>query len=425
MRALRALVVVQLAALLAVAVATVALFPVWALVDEAAHFDYVQWIAEDRRLPVLDEDPVHAEVLAIDEGTYPGPARSSAAERDLFGRSYEGFQPPLAHLVATPVYAAAGADHERKLRALRALGVALLGVAVLLTWLLARRVVPDASLAAFSLALTFFLWPGVVVRAATFSNAALELAVGAALSLALWRALAERSERWLVAAGALFGLALLTKLTLLAFAPALAVACVAFLREGRVRAVAVSAALPAAMVAPWLVFNLQHYGALTGSEEVQRLMEPTLNPEGRDYGAGDLPAKHVALLNGVLPDEWWVEFLSSTKRRLRDVLVGLVIAVPIMASLRILAPDRGRALTVLLLPLASGILLMSLSLLLDNWDAFYPRYLYGTLPGFAVFAALALRRALGERTLLWSAAGLTALLLALWAHLASVTPASV
>jgi 4-amino-4-deoxy-L-arabinose transferase-like glycosyltransferase len=421
---LRALVAVQLAALLALGVVTVARFPVWALVDEGAHYDYVQWISEDGRLPVLDEDRVHPEVLAIDEGVYPGPPRLDADERGLFGRSYEGFQPPLAHLLATPVYALAG-DHERKLRALRALGVVLLGVAVALTWLLARRVVPDAPLAAFSLALTFFLWPGVVVRAATFSNAALELAVGAALSLALWRALAERSERWLVAAGALTGAALLTKLTMAAFVPALAVVCVAFLRDGRRRAVLAAAALPAAMVAPWIAFNLHHYGALTGSDEVQALMEPILNPNRVDYGVGDLPGKHVALLNGVLPDEWWVEFLSTAKRRLRDVLVALVIAAPIVAALRIPAAERRRALAVLLLPLVAGIALMSVSLLAENWDAFYPRYLYGALPGFALFAALALRRALGERVLLWSSAGLTALLLLLWAHLSTVTPATV
>jgi 4-amino-4-deoxy-L-arabinose transferase-like glycosyltransferase len=422
--ALRALVAVQLATLLVVAVATVARFPVWALVDEAAHFDYVQWIAEDGRLPVLDEDPVHPEVLAIDEGVYPGPPRVPPEERGLFGRSYEGFQPPLAHLVATPVYAAAG-DHERKLRALRALGVVLLGLAVWLTFRLARRVVPEAPLAAFSLALTFFLWPGVVVRAGTFSNAALEIALGAALSLALWRALTERSERWLVAAGALTGAALLTKLTMLAFVPALTVVAFAFLREGRRLAVAAAGALPAAILAPWVIFNFAEYGAPTGSGEVQALMEPTLNPERVDYGPGDLPGKHVALLNGVLPDEWWVEFLSTAKRRLRDVLVGLVMAVPLLAAVRIPSVERRRALAVLVLPLAAGIVLMSVSLLVENWDAFYPRYLYGALPGFAVFGGLALIRAAGQRAALWSSAALTVLLLALWAHLSTVTPATV
>ena len=418
------LVAVQLGALLLAAVATVARFPVWALVDEAAHYDYVQSIAEDGRLPVLDEDRVHAEVLAIDEGVYPGPPSAPASERGLFGRSYEGFQPPLAYVLATPVYAVPS-DHEVKLRALRGLGVVLLGAAALLTWLLARRVVPDAPLAAFSVALTFLLWPGVVVRAVTFSNAGLELVVGAALSLALWRALAERSERWLVASGVLAGVALVTKLTLLAFLPALALVCIAFLRMGRVRAVAAAAGLPALMVAPWVGLNLHNYGEPTGSGAVQGLMDPVLNPSGRDYGPGDLPARHVALLNGVLPDEWWVEFLSTAKRRLRDGFAVLVLALPLLAAVRIPTAERRPALAVLLLPLVAGVLLMSVSLLVENYDAFYGRYLYGTLPGFGVLAALALRRAFGERALMWAAGGVTVALLALWAHLSTVTPATV
>ena len=381
MRALRALVAVQLAALLVAAVATATSFPVWALVDEAAHYDYVQSIAEDGRLPVLDEDRVHDEVLAIDEDVYPAAPRVPASERGLFGRSYEGFQPPLAYLLATPVYAVPS-DHEPKLRALRGLGVVLLGVAVLLTWRLARRVVPDAPLAAFSAALTFLLWPGVVVRAVTFSNAGLELVVGVALSLALWRALTERSDRWLIASGALAGVALLTKLTLLAFLPALAVVCVAFLRAGRARAAAGgAAALPALLVAPWVALNLHNYGAPTGSGTIQSIMDPVLNPDGRDYGAGDLPAKHVSLLNAVLPDEWWVEFLSTAKRRLRDVFAVLVIAVPVLAMVRVPSAERRPALVVLLLPLVAGVLLMSVSLLAENYDAFYGRYLYGVLPG--------------------------------------------
>jgi hypothetical protein len=65
------------------------------------------------------------------------------------------------------------------------------------------------------------------------------------------------------------------------------------------------------------------------------------------------------------------------------------------------------------------------SLLVENWDAFYARYLYSALPGFAVFAALAVGTALGARALFWSSAALTALLLVLWAHLSTVTPATV
>jgi hypothetical protein len=103
----------------------------------------------------------------------------------------------------------------------------------------------------------------------------------------------------------------------------------------------------------------------------------------------------------------------------------VVLALPVLAAVRIPPAERRPALVVLLLPLVAGVLLMSVSLLVENYDAFYGRYLYGALPGFGVLAALALRRAFGERALLWSAGGATALLLVLWAHLATVTPATV
>ena len=92
----------QLAALLVLGVVTVARFPVWALVDEAAHYEYVQWFAEDGRLPMLDEDHVHPEVLAIDDGTYPAPAKVAAAERGLFGRSYGGVTDVAARRCVMP-----------------------------------------------------------------------------------------------------------------------------------------------------------------------------------------------------------------------------------------------------------------------------------------------------------------------------------
>jgi hypothetical protein len=124
----------------------------------------------------------------------------------------------------------------------------------------------------------------------------------------------------------------------------------------------------------------------------------------------------VALLNSVLPDEWWVELLSTVKRRLRDAFALLVLAIPVLASVRIPRAERRPALLVLFLPLVVGVALLSVSLLVENYDAFYGRYLSGALPGLGVFAALALRRVFGERALTWSAASVTVLLLALWAH---------
>jgi Dolichyl-phosphate-mannose-protein mannosyltransferase len=419
--AARALVGFQVAAILLLGAVTVVRLPAWALVDEAPHYDYVQTVAEDGRLPVLGRDLLHEEVLAIDDLTYPGPPRRSARERGLAGRSYEAFQPPLYYLLATPVFWLVP-DHEAKLHALRGLGVALLLGAVWLAWMLTRRLVPGDPLPAFAVVLTVFLWPGLIVRAATVSNAALELLLGTALSLALWRALSERSQGWLVGAGALMGAALLTKLTMLAFVPSLGVVCIAFLRERRWQPVVATAALPVIALAPWLLSNLERYDSLTAAARAQRLLEPAVNPDGRNFGLSDLPGKHLNLLSGVLPEEWWLEFTSTARRWLRNVLVGALLALSLLAALRAPAIEQRRGLAILLLPLATGIASMSVSLLADNWDVFLPRYLYPALPGFAAFAALGLATWTGRRNQLATAGVISVLLLALWLHLGTVTP---
>ena len=417
----RALVGLQIAAIVVLGVATVVRLPVWGLVDEAPHYDYVQTLAEDARLPRLDRDLLHDEVLALDDRTYPGPPAREATERGLAGRSYEAFQPPLYYLLATPVFAVAG-DHEAKLFALRGLGLALLLGAVAVAWLLTRRLVPEDPVPAFGIVLTVFLWPGVVVRAVTVSNAALEMLLGTALSLALWRALSERSERWLMGAGAITGAALLTKLTTIAFLPSLALVCAAFLLERRWRPVAFALAIPALAIAPWLASNLERYGSLTANDRAQRLLEPAVNPTGRDFGIDDLPGKHLNLLNGVLPEEWWLEFLSSTKRWIRNVLVGGLVAIALVLVAWVPPVQRRYGLAVLLLPLVAGVLLMTVSLLADNWDVFLPRYLYPALPGAAALAALGLVTRASRLTQLVVAGVTSALLLVLWLHLSTVTP---
>lgn len=419
--AARALVGLQIAAIAVLGTVTVARLPAWGLVDEAPHYDYVQTIAEDGRLPRIDRDLLHDEVLAIDDGTYPGRPERAARERGLPGRSYEAFQPPLYYLLATPAFALAG-DHENKLLVLRGLGVVLLLGAVAIAWMLTRRLVPADPLPAFAVVLTVFLWPGVVVRAVTVSNAALELVLGSLLSLALWRALAERSGGWLVGAGAIAGAALLTKLTTVAFLPSLALVCASFALERRWRAVTGALAIPLLMLAPWLATNVERYGSLTASAAAQRLLEPAVNPEGRNFGLRDLPAKHLNLLNGVLPEEWWLEFLDSSKRWLRNIVVGGLVAGSLVLTTWVPRAQLGRGLAVLMAPLIVGIALMSVSLLGDNWDVFLPRYLYPALPGAAALVALGLATRSSRRAQLLVASAITGLLLAVWLYLSTVTP---
>ena len=406
--ALRGLIAVQLVALVALSAVTVWRFPVWALVDERAHYDYVQTVAEERRLPDLCCDLISPEAEAIDEGVFPAPPREDPADRGLAGRSYEAFQPPLYYLVAAAPFAAGG-DHMAKVRVLRLLGVGCLLVAASLLWRLAR-----GSPAVFAVALTFLLWPGVVVRTVTVSNAALELPLALAALLAARAAHERRDGRLLALAGALVGLGLLTRLALVVLVPLLAVVALLHVRRGGRRATAALAlALPALLLAPWIASNVERYGAPTASALVREMQDPVLNPSGRERGPGDLPELHERLLGGVIAEEWWFELLSPAKRRVRDLFWLLAVAVP----LALVVARRPPAWALLCAPLALGVLLMSAGLLVGDWDFFYPRYLYGVLPAAGVAIGAALGRA-GPPY----AAAVTLLLLGLWAHLGTLTP---
>jgi 4-amino-4-deoxy-L-arabinose transferase-like glycosyltransferase len=428
---LRALIALQVLAVAVLASIVVARYPLWTLVDEGAHFDYVRAIANDRRLPVIT-DLVSPQVEAIDEGVYPDPPRRERAARGLAGRSYEAQQPPLYYLLAAPAFSIPS-DYLTKARVLRALDVVLLLGAVAVFLLLAREVLGrgDLALAATALALTVFLWPAMVVRGVTISNEPLELLVGVALVYALWRADRERSAAWLIAAGALVGLGLLTRLTLAYLVPAAVGVAIAGAVRGTRRfpwwALATAAAVPVALLVPWALFNLDHYHALTPTGAARHQQEAVVNPTGRRLGLSDLKTDASALLNGVLPDEWWVVFLSSAWRVARDVLVPAFLVVPVaLGAWAPLRPgERGRAWWLLAAPLLIGLLAMLASFAFANWNLFAPRYLHPELPGFALFGALALARLVPRvRVVAGAALAITLALLALWAHLATVTPAS-
>jgi hypothetical protein len=129
-------------------------------------------------------------------------------------------------------------------------------------------------------------------------------------------------------------------------------------------------------------------------------------------------------MNGVLAEEWWIEFLDSGKRRLRDAYWLLFLAVPLgLAAARLPREVRARAWLILGLPFAVGLAVMAWSLLGENWDSFYGRYLYAVLPGLYLLAALGIRHTLrSERALALCAGAHVAVLLGIWLRMAFVTP---
>jgi 4-amino-4-deoxy-L-arabinose transferase-like glycosyltransferase len=266
-------------------------------------------------------------------------------------------------------------------------------------------------------------WPGVVVRTVTVSNAALELPLVLLYIYALWQATAHRSPRWLAAAGALFGLCLLTHVMLVALAPLLAVPAVALLRERRTRravaTVAVALALPALLLAPWLASNENRYDALTPSALAKRVQGPYVNPTGKGYGLSDVGSRLGRLPKAALPQEWWPEYgrrALGIPLRLLPGLLALFVLVPVALRPGLL---RTPAAALLGSPLPLGIAMLVGIVVIGDWPSFTPRYLYPMLPPLALFAAWAwhsTRRSDGS--LLALAAGSSAIAWLAWLYLA-------
>lgn len=410
------LVVVQLAALLVVGVATVARFHVVAEVDEAAHFAFVHEVAEQHRLPVLGRDLVTWQDRAIAIGDYPRRTpRTDPRVSGFAGQQYEAFQPPLYYVLAAPAFSIPS-SYRTKVFALRWFDLALLLVATGLLAVLARSVFGARWLLPFSLGLSVLLWPGVLVRAITVSNAALELPLALALLIAAWHAHSRRSARWLVAAGGLLGLCVLTKLTLVPLAVLLIPAGLTLLRERRIAAVAGACMLPVLLVGPWLTSNVQRYGHLTAGDLAKRMQAPLLDPGLPDYGLSDLPSRSGRLLWALVPAEWNAELGRPVLGLVIKLLPLAFVAFALVAAIRCPRLLRSPQAAFLGLPLVLAIALLVWILVGEDWQSsFLIRYANPAMAPFALFAAWAWRRAGGrDRPLAALSVAATVVVFATW-----------
>ena len=422
MRALKALIAVQLTLIVATGVLTAVRLPFFSPIDEAAHFDYVRIVAEEGRLPVLEEDEMGLPVLALDQGLDPDARPPPEVERPggLGRHSYQAFEPPLYYALAAPAFALTG-DWSQRVKLVRLLGLAFLLGATAFVYALARRALPETHLIAFSVALTVLMWPGVIVRMVTVSNASLELLVGCALLYALWRADEDLDPRWLLIAGALLGLGLLTKLTLVALAPLLAAVALRHGRRRSSRAALACLALPLVLLAPWAIFNLDHYDAITPSALAKEMQEPTVNPTGIDYTVGRFLDRLPRTFDGLLPQDWAVARLQAPAldfgfEFLKVALFGLPVLLALVDPRRLWS----RHAALLLAPWLLGLAMVAYVTLTEDWPIGSPRRLYPELPALALFtAASCLWLFRSARAAIALAAASSVVLAAAWVDLTS------
>ena len=241
--------------------------PRWQTPDEPAHFNYIQYVAEENQLPVLEAgDYPHQYLEEIKAARFP-------PDMSIAPLSYESHQPPLYYVLAAILYrVTADLAFDLRFLALRLLSVVLGAAALWVTYHVVRESFPDAgflSLAATAFAATV---PMHLAMTAAINNDALAALL---LALLLWQAVRAIQKgldrRRALAMGVLLGLVLLTKTTIYLVAGGavlmtalLSPASVAGRRSLRARAgwLAVAMALALLLASPFFVRNARVYGGL-------------------------------------------------------------------------------------------------------------------------------------------------------------------
>ncbi len=248
--------------------------PSWQAPDEPAHYNYVRYVAEKGRFPVLHMgDYPHAYLEQIKAARFP-------EDMSIEPIRYEFHQPPLYYALLAPLYGLAGG----RLVVLRLVSVVLGAGIVLLAYAIGRRIWPaNPALALVAAAFVAFL-PQHLATVSQVGNDVLAELLLAAVLYALLRRMAEDASRRgagageprkgpdasrlkpAVALGFLLGLILITKTTAYIAVPLAAIALIWQWRQERangrdVMAQGAAAFVPAALIAlPWYARNIAVYG---------------------------------------------------------------------------------------------------------------------------------------------------------------------
>ncbi len=232
--------------------------PKWQAPDEPAHFNYVVYVAENYRFPVLQMgDYPHAYLEEIKAASFPD-------DMSIELLRYEFHQPPLYYLLAAIVYKITSfLPLDGRVLALRLLSVVLGGVLLYAAYRLVKEIFPDDE--ALALGATAFVAavPMHLALTAALNNDTLAelILVGVLWGLVRW--IKEGQGVTPIGLGALIGLGLVTKTTAYVALP-LAFIVIVGLHRRSVRDLGRSLAAvfwPALLLAlPWWIRNVAVYG---------------------------------------------------------------------------------------------------------------------------------------------------------------------
>lgn len=398
--------------------------PLWSPVDELGHYGYVEQLAEQHSMPVLGQTLMPEPVLAIIHGASPKGYYVDPKTQGLYGFNYEAFQPPLYYILATPLFAIVP-DYVEKAYALRAFDLVLLLLTAGLGFRLCADLLGRRWRFGYVMLLAVLILPGLVVRSVAISNAALALPISMAFLIVALRAVSAPSRRRVFLAGLLLGAGLLTELQLAALAPLFLMVVWRLWRRQQTwadrGAVLGLTAIPAGILAPWLIFNLVHFHSLTAQAVVLQMQNPIINPAHAHYSVRILPDLTINFLWDVLLPQEWYAFTIPTHpvwqwldAATKFVLIPLLL-LAIVAAWKPLARHRAALLAV---PYVGTTVLLWWITFGTQWNVMLSRYTYWALPSWALLGAIALLWAGGRRLLVVIESSLATVLVLAWVALA-------
>jgi hypothetical protein len=184
--------------------------PKWNNPDEPAHYNYIRHIATTGQLPILQMgDYNFAELEQLKAARFPD-------SMSIAGVRYEYHQPPLYYLLGAAIYkATASLPLPSQVLILRLFSAALGVLVLLVAYATAQEVFPgDQTMALATVAFVAFVPMHTAMTAAINNDTLAELI----LALLLWLSLrrlhdTDSPRRYVLLAGLLLGLGLLTKVT--------------------------------------------------------------------------------------------------------------------------------------------------------------------------------------------------------------------
>jgi 4-amino-4-deoxy-L-arabinose transferase-like glycosyltransferase len=375
--------------------------PAWQVPDEPAHYNYIRAIVEQHALPVLqsgDYDQAYLDQLK---------SKLFPPDLPVTGIRYESWQPPLYYLLAAPIFAATNGS----LLAVRLFTLLLGGGVIVLTWRLAREIVPEApGMALAAAGFVAFLPQHVAMNAAANNDALTEVIIVLGLWLLVRALLVPAAGRWREwpLLGLVLGLGFLTKLTAYPLAGLIAAGLLLVARRQawprrRFVIAALQVYVPAILLGSlWWVRNLVVYGGLDFLATTRHDSVVLGQPRTADLLATwGLRLYLRNFFQTTFQSFWgqfgWMGVVMDQRVYLAlllysaGLLLGLVAAVlAVRRSGRRLRPEQADVLVLLALAVALAVMVYLYYNL--TFVQFQGRYLYPALAVIALGAALALRQ---------------------------------